>query len=536
MDGMQDNSNYIEDADTVEEEQVEQYTAGAKDGATDQEHIDTREFEVDGHEADASSSNVVGIIYGDVGTTQFKCSVTGHLEKAEYIMVPHESCGMVLGQVTSMERKTNLSLDKAKMMAEGQAINIEERVSAMISMLGYKDERGLLQVPGTPFKAGSPVLLADDDLIRDVIGIKEDARTGAYIGMLNGHDIRIELDINSMVQKHVSVLAKTGGGKSYMTGVILEELMKHDVTVLVVDPHGEYNSMVDSGVVVPGSEKFGITPKSYAEKIIEYSPDTKINKNAKPLKFTLANMEPKDLLELTNIKNGRKELTALKKAIEALKATRSSYSLADLMKVLEAEEEGGVGGLINELEYLNSIDIFAERGTRMNELIVKGMTTILNLRGTPPDIQALIVARIATALFELRKINNIPPMLMVVEEAHNYCPQVGVMDSSKIMRTIASEGRKFGLGMVIITQRAAKVDKNVLSQCNTQVILKVTNPNDIKAIVSSVEGLSAGMADEIQRLPIGIAIVSGGGVSNPLFVQIRPRETRHGGESVKIIE
>ena len=517
---MQDDTDYDEDTGTLSEDHIEEHVE-----ALDAAHNDY-----------GPGSNVVGIIYGDVGTTTFKCSVTGHLEKTEYVQVPHETCGMVLGQVDSIERKTNLSLEKAKLMSEGQAFNIEERVTAVLTMLGYRDDRGLLQTPGTPFKAGSPVLRAEDDLIRNVIGIKEDAKTGAYIGMLSGHDVRIELDINSMVQKHVSVLAKTGGGKSYMTGVILEELMKHDVTVLVVDPHGEYNSMVDSGVYVDGAEKFGVSPKSYKDKIMEFSPDTKINKSAQPLKFTLANMEPKDLLELTNIKNGRKELTSLKKGIEALRATKSSYTLSDLMKVLEAEEDGANGTLLQELEYLNSIDIFAERGTKMNELIIKGMTTILNLRGTPPDIQCLIVNRIATALFELRKINSIPPMLMVVEEAHNYCPQQGIVDSSKIMRTIASEGRKFGLGMIIITQRAAKVDKNVLSQCNTQVILKVTNPNDIRAIVSSVEGLSAGMADEIQRLPIGIAIVSGGGVSNPLFVQIRPRETRHGGESVKIIE
>ncbi len=489
----------------------------------------------DASTSDLSGSNVVGVIYGDVGTVSFKCSVTAPLEKSEYVQVPHGQSGMVLGQVDQIERKTNLSLERAQRMAEGEDMSIEERVSAVISILGFRDGRGLLQVPGTPFKAGSPVLRAEDKLIRNVIGINENERTGAYIGMLSGHNIKIQLDINSMVQKHVSVLAKTGGGKSYMTGVILEELMKHEVTVLVVDPHGEYNSMRDAGSRVDGAEKFNVTPHGYGSKIREFSPDTKINSQAKPLKFTLANMEAKDLLELTNIKNGRKELTSLKKAIEALRAGRDSYTLSDLMKVLEADEDGS-NALIQELEYLNSIEIFADRGTKMSELVVKGKTTILNLRGTPPDIQSLIVNRIATALFELRKINEIPPMLMVVEEAHNYCPQQGVTDSSKIMRTVASEGRKFGLGLIIITQRAAKVDKNVLSQCNTQVILKVTNPNDIKAIVASVEGLSSGMADEIQRLPIGVAIVSGGGVSNPLFVQIRPRETRHGGESVKVID
>ena len=523
MDGMQSDTDY---------DDVEELSPGASPGAGHEDAV--QDPSETGH--DIQAPNVVGIVYGDVGTISFKCGVTGPLEKSEYVQIPHEQAGMVLGQVDQIERRTNLSLDRAKRLSDGENVDIEERVSAVISILGFRDDRGLLQVPGTPFKAGSPVMRAEDRLIKDIIGIKENKRTGAYIGMLCGHDIQIQLDINEMVQKHVSVLAKTGGGKSYITGVILEELMKHDVTVLIIDPHGEYNSMRDQGTVGDGSEKFGVVPRSYADKILEFSPDTKINSQAKPLRFTLSSMEAKDILDLTNIKNGRKEITSLKKAIEALRASKPSYNLTELMKVLEADEDGSNGALVQELEYLQGINIFAERGTKISELIVKGKTTILNLRGTAPDIQALIVNRIATALFELRKINEVPPMLMVVDEAVNYCPQQGTTVSSKIMRTIASEGRKFGLGMVIITQRAAKVDKNVLSQCNTQIILKVTNPIDIKAIVASVEGLSSGMIDDVQTLPMGIAIVSGGGVSNALFVQIRPRETRHGGESVKIIE
>ena len=150
-------------------------------------------------------------------------------------------------------------------------------------------------------------------------------------------------------------------------------------------------------------------------------------------------------------------------------------------------------------------------------------------------MQELIVNRIGNALFELRKVNKIPPLMLVVEEAHNFCPQQGQVACSKVFRTIASEGRKFGLGLLVISQRPAKVDKNVLSQCNTQIILKVNNPNDLKAIASSIEGLTEGMEEEIQRLPIGTAIITGGGVSMPLFVDIRPRESQHGGESVEIV-
>jgi hypothetical protein len=487
-------------------------------------------------EPHGEAGGIVGIVYGDVGTSALKCAVVAPLEKGEFVEIPHETCGAVLGQVDRMERKTNLSLDKAVLMSQGEVMDIQEKVLADVHVIGYRDDRGLLQTPKAPFKAGTQVTRADDGLISKVIGLNHKEKTGAYLGLLNGHDIRILLNINEMVQKHVSVLAKTGGGKSYLTGVLVEELLKHDVTVLVVDPHGEYCTLGEPGKVPDYADKFGVRPRGYADKITEFSPDTKLNKNAKPLRFTLSNLEARDILALTNVKNLRQALPALKKVLEMIRATKPSFSLKDVINALEAQDDNQNAPLIQELRYLDEINIFAERGTKLDELIKKGRMTILNLKGTPPDISGLIANRVLTSLFEMRKINAVPPMLIVTEEAHNFCPQQGSTACSKIMRTIASEGRKFGLGLVIITQRAAKVDKNVLSQCGTQIILKITNPNDLTAVVNSVEGLTAGVTEEIQQLPIGVAIVCGGGIQLPLFVRVRPRETRHGGESVKVIE
>lgn len=481
-------------------------------------------------------SGIVGIIYGDVGTSDLKCSVTAPLEKGEYVQIPHDSAGMVLGQIDSMERKTNLSDDKALLLSQGEMLDIKEKVLARISILGYRDERGLLQTPKVPFKAGSPVMHATEDLIIKVIGIKHDDKTGAYIGMLMGHDIQIQLDINDMVSKHVSILAKTGGGKSYITGVLIEELLKHDVTIMIIDPHGEYSSVKDPGSDDEFNAAFGVIPRGYPDKVIEFSANTKINKDAKPLRFTLSNLEARDILALTHVKNTRQALPALKKVLEMIRANKPTFSLRDVIRTIEAQEDSNNAQLIQELNYLDEIQIFAERGTKLEELVQKGKMTILNMKGTEPDIAELIVNRVTTSLFEMRKINAIPPMLLVVDEAVNYCPQQGTTACSKIMRTIAAEGRKFGLGMVIITQRAAKIDKNVLSQCGTQIILKITNPLDLKAVTSSVEGLTAGTTEEIQQLPLGIAIVCGAGLQVPLFVRVRPRESRHGGETVKIIE
>ncbi len=513
------------------------YANSVSDNAHDMgdtlEHSEAHEEEI-GNKFD--KTGVVGIIYGDVGTSELKCSVTAPLEKGEYVQIPHETAGLVLGQVDKMERKTNLSDEKALLLSQGEMMDIKEKVLAQISIIGYRDERGLLQTPKVPFNAGSPVMHAEDVLIKEVIGITQNEKTGAYIGMLMGHDIQIQLDINDMVQKHVSVLAKTGGGKSYITGVLVEELLKHDVTVMIIDPHGEYNSLRDPGSDTEFNAPFGVTPRGYADQIVEFSPDTKINKDATPLRFTLSNLEARDILSLTNVKNIRQALPALKKVLEMIRANKPTFSLKDVIRTLEAQEDSANAPLLQELVYLDEIQIFAERGTKLEELVQKGKMTILNLRGTSPDISELIVNRIMTSLFEMRKINAIPPMLVVVDEAVNYCPQQGSTACSKIMRTIAAEGRKFGLGMVIITQRAAKIDKNVLSQCGTQIILKITNPLDLKAVTSSVEGLTAGTTEEIQQLPLGIAIVCGAGLQVPLFLRVRPRESRHGGESIKIIE
>ncbi|MEM4395579.1 MAG: ATP-binding protein, partial [Thermoplasmata archaeon] len=173
-------------------------------------------------------------------------------------------------------------------------------------------------------------------------------------------------------------------------------------------------------------------------------------------------------------------------------------------------------------------------GTKIDEIVQKGKVSIINMKGVSPDIQEMVVQRLSNALFELRKRDAVPPLMLIIEEAHNFIPQQGKALSSRILRTIASEGRKFGLGLCIISQRPAKVDKNVLSQCNTQIILKVTNPNDLKTIGESVEGLTKLSLEEIQRLPVGVALVTGANISFPLFVEIRPRETVHGGESVKV--
>ncbi|MFW6375972.1 MAG: ATP-binding protein [Thermoplasmatota archaeon] len=483
---------------------------------------------------DSENYGRVGVTFGDVGTTELECNICSPVDKGEYVQMEHPTVGWVLGQIDSIERKTDVSIDKAIQITKGEEVDIEDTLVAKINVIGYRDENGLLKIPGSPFKAGENIYLADEKLIRDVMGLHEDQK-GAYVGKLRGHDIKVNMNINAMAQKHISVLAKTGSGKSYTTGILIEELMKHNVTLVVLDPHGEYSSLAKAGNPKK-SKRFDVKPKGYGDKLTEFSPSPDINKSAQPLKFTFRNMEPKKILELGGLDKRQTYVKALESSMSNLAVSKGDFSVNDVIRVLQSNEEDNQSTLIRGLEDVKQKRIFDERGTRMDEIVNKGKTSIINLKGTPPDLQGFIVNKLMGAIFELRKRKRIPPLILVAEEAHNFCPQRGKVESSETFKTVASEGRKFGMGLAIITQRPAKVDKNVLSQCNTQIILKMTNPNDLRAVESSVEGITKGMKEEIQRLPVGEAILSGGGLSEPLLVQVRPRETQDGGQSIKLVD
>ena len=130
-----------------------------------------------------------------------------------HVQMWHHKHGWVLGQIEKLERRSTLSIDKAYQITNGDEVDFEERISATVAVIGYRDDNNLLQAPRAPFKAGTKVYRAVDKLIMDVLGLKE-TKAGAYIGMLSGHDIKVFMDINELVQKHASILAKTGGGST----------------------------------------------------------------------------------------------------------------------------------------------------------------------------------------------------------------------------------------------------------------------------------------------------------------------------------
>ncbi len=483
----------------------------------------------------------VGIIYGDVGSTEFNFTVDGHkIRKFDYVAAPHKE-GYVLAQVMDIKRYSDLKFqDAVTLKINDELPYIKSSVSAYADVIGFRDKRGLLQTPRTPFETGSRIIPANADLIRHVLGLYSDKQNGAYMGILKGLDLPVYLNIDSLVQKHICILAKTGGGKSYACGVLIEELLKKKIPMVVIDTHGEYLSLTKPNKDKKDQknmDKFKIKSRQYSSQIIGYSP---LGSKGDINHLTLSglNLEAREIIDLLHAKLSGPQIGVLYQSIKELKEFKQTYNIRDIIEAVSRSKSNARWNVIASLESLDSIGVFSEKGTQTSDLVNKGKCSVINMKGVPPDIQDVVVARLTKQLFDDRKAGKLPPFLLVVEEAHNYCPErgFGTSVSSNMLRTIASEGRKFGMGLCVVSQRPAKVDKNIISQCNTNIILKVTNPNDLKAIIQSVEGLTSQTYNEIQRLPIGVALISGASIQIPIMVEIRTRETSHGGKSVTIFK
>jgi len=483
----------------------------------------------------------IGLIYGDVGSTKFNFTVDGrNLRKFDYVAAPHEE-GYVLAQVMDIKGYSDLKFEDAiTIKTNGSVPPIKSDISAYAEVIGYRDKEGHLQAPRSPFEAGAQITLAREDLIRHVLGLQAEKENGAYLGLLKGHDLPVYLNIDSLVQKHICILAKTGGGKSYACGVLIEELLKKKIPLVIIDTHGEYISLGKPNKDkkdTKNMEKFGVKANDYSSQIVGYSP-LATGDGTTHLTLNGMNLEGREILELLRAKLSGPQIAVLYQTIKELKEFKQVYCIRDIIEAVERTKSNARWNVIASLESLDSIGVFSEKGTSTEELVQKGKCSIINMRGVPPDIQDVVVARLTEELFKDRKNGKIPPFLFVVEEAHNYCPEHGIGHavSSSMLRTVASEGRKFGMGLCVVSQRPAKIDKNIISQCNTNIILKVTNPNDLKAIIQSVEGLTSQTYDEIQRLPIGVALISGASIQIPILVEIRTRETDHGGKSVTVFK
>jgi DNA helicase HerA-like ATPase len=409
--------------------------------------------------------------------------------------------------------------------------------------------------PRIPPNPGDPVFLASSETLSGVLSPRRMHDQGsAHLGSLltrSAGEVPVVLSIKDVVSTHLAILASTGAGKSYTAGVLVEELMRpyNRAAVLIVDPHGEYDTLrsIEENPAFRGGDG--------------YQPEVKIFTHDR-IKVRVSTLTEADIKYLLPEGTSDKMLHYLSQAFRKLTAgergERGLWGYQDLRDAVTAEKYGeddgrGSGGNVGSIDALlwrldNRFDrpdsIFSDHEhIPLSELFQPGRCTVLQLSDIEQNEQQVVVAtllrrvnkaRMATVRAEAQAGTDsyLPyPVFTLIEEAHRFAPAGQTVVSTNILKQILSEGRKFGVGIGLITQRPGKLDQDVLSQCMTQVIMRIVNPVDQDTVAKSVEGAGRQLLDELPALTKGQAVISGVGVNTPVMCRVRERITRHGGET-----
>lgn len=377
-------------------------------------------------------------------------------------------------------------------------------------------KNGRLDSVRRPFDVGLPIYRASSETLRELMNKKfsgENMKYPTRVGKLEDSDIDVFIDGDEVVSKHMLVIGTTGSGKSYFTKTFICALLKSfdDLQIFVFDPHGEYKE----------------TPcvKENAEHVI-----------FKDTLFPISAEEVKELIESAGYGNlikgnsgrAKQNLSEIQKVAKPSLYTTgfSKESLGSLLGRIHPDLQRDLSLTFGSKALSNQPEICQQIQKALDP---KKRIVIFNLKDIiDPQTRVNIAGLIMQDLFNEAK-KEAKNRLIVLEEAHNFAPEKGYGDVSSgrnnlaltMAKKIASEGRKFKLGLLTITQRPAQVSKYVLSQMNTQAMFRTMNSHDLEAVSTYVEYAGESIVNILPSLPTGTGILSGAGVPFPVVVEIK---------------
>lgn len=459
-------------------------------------------------------------------------------------------------------------------------------MSLIGEQVGIRFERGVSQSPTT----GDAVHLVT---IADLKNIYSDYNQAASINVGNisvSESLNAFLDLDKLVSRHFAILGSTGSGKSNAVGVMLSSIIEKNFNrtrIIILDPHGEYNTVFKSHSAVfkiankkedeslyvpywalPFNELMSLfeAPISdlnrdyFRSKIVEYkvqgakvngiSIDTSLITADSPIPFSLKQLwfDLDDFERQTYYERGKPETkTKLLIQGDADKLVSNQYEPASTnnSKPFLNNFARGI------LSFLDAIRLKL-RDTRYDFLFNPGCYTpdltgkvtrdinclleswlgmskpisIFDLSDVPSElmlsISGTLLNIIYDALFWGQNLVNggkLQPLLIVLEEAHNYLHAKENSIASRTVQRIAKEGRKYGVGLLLVTQRPSELDETVLSQCGTIIALRMNNNKDRGFVSAAIQDELKSLIDLLPSLRTGEAIVAGEGVKIPSRIQ-----------------
>lgn len=411
---------------------------------------------------------------------------------------------------------------EADLFGEGEWLRVENDHGEEAWILKF--ERGVSNFPLPTQK----IYLTPSYELRQIYGSGQDSciMLGEHVGSAGTPCFA---DINELIGKHTAILGSTGSGKSGTVAAILHSIINFGVErklekwnpqIIILDPHDEYSKAFSSKSTYStdnGTLKLPYWLLTYNETLNLILGKTQF------VATSQANIVKKALWEFRC--KGSEKI-----GIDKSKITIDSpipYSFDGFIKSIEAErntlttsKQDSHNSILDKIENLLNDGrlrfLFEEWDGTSDPLLSiarqfiesQKPIKIIDLSGVPNEIAGICSAVIARTLFNFKvwekpeeRQNN--PLLLVCEEAHRYVPNKGEAQyeaAQDAIRRIAKEGRKYGLGLFLVSQRPSEVETTVLSQCNSWIVLRLTNDSDREQVKSILPDSLSGLTKVLSGL------------------------------------
>ena len=483
----------------------------------------------------------IGITIGETTPTEVKFISTKTILRGQYVCLDLDN-QVIMGMVTSVRRGNSILQENDSMMMPNDIEKIKEIVkegdeytTATVKLLG---DTKSFRLPRKALKPYTDIREATINELSNVFSNNE-LQVGTLV---SNNSVTVSLNADEMVSKHLAILATTGAGKSNTTSIILNELLRYHGCILLFDVHGEYRDITFSHGKVNK-----ITPK-----------------------VNVGDLRSDEFVNLIPfLANAPDQRTIIRKAVDGTPYVSQYHSnyLEDILKYIDNMSLVGFhnpdkarSGAKRKLEHAQKRILKKLDGPDVPPLIEQikpNCVNILDCSTIDDEVCNFLMTKLLHEILQARqneKLDSFPkprleyPVFCVIEEAHTFASKGS--DNTNISQSkdyvvygpkhyiakIAKEGRKFGVGLGLISQRPYQVDPEILSQMNNWVVLKIIDPSDQHYIQTCSDSLSTEMVDELPNLNTGEAVITGPMTTLPCITQINHFEGKSIGRNNEILK
>ena len=357
-------------------------------------------------------------------------------------------------------------------------------------------------------------------------------------------------DLNELLGKHTAVLGSTGAGKSGTVAAIIHSILergdknsyeKWKPRIIILDPHGEYGTAFADHTKLSSDDGTLTLPYwllNFQETVALLIGKTEFvaTSQANIVKSALMAAREEGAQQLGLDANSITVDSPVPYKLSTLKAK------IDADKPPQASKQDSHNSILQKLEVLMTdarlrfmMEEWNDGANDPFPEVIKQLTgdgpqpRIVDLSGVPNEVAGVSSAVIARTLFNLKIWQTQPeresdPVLLVCEEAHRYVPNRGEAQyeaAQEAIRRIAKEGRKYGVGLLLVSQRPSEVEATVLSQCNSWIVLRITNDADREHVRSILPDSMSGLTKMLSGLRRQEAIFVGQAAMLPSRILIR---------------